>query len=212
MNFWTLEEFKLFIDALKEEEFVFKVFYMTSYFTGMRSGELLALTWEDIDFVRGEIHVNKTMSRINGKNVITSPKSTASNRYITINRKLSDLLLEWKKFQNELLASYFLDNKFIEQATLFQQSPDIPIRETFGTKKIQRVCKKAKLQPIRLHDFRHSHVALLINNSEDVVTIKERMGHASITTTIDTYGHLFPNRQKKRAINLIIYFRLPILN
>lgn len=199
MNFWTLDEFKLFIDALTEEEFVFKVFYMTAYFTGIRAGELLALTWEDIDFVRGEIHVNKTMSRINGKNVITSPKSAASNRYITINRKLSGLLLKWKKFQKELLTSYLLDAKFIEQATLFQQSPDVPIRETFGTKKIQRICKRANLQPIRLHDFRHSHVALLINNSEDIVTIKERMGHASITTTIDTYGHLFPNKQKSMS-------------
>ncbi|WP_376699596.1 tyrosine-type recombinase/integrase [Listeria booriae] len=56
---------------------------------------------------------------------------------------------------------------------------------------------------MRLHDFRHSNVALLINNKEELTAIKERMGHASITTTIDTYGHLFPNKQKSMSDNIV---------
>lgn len=69
----------------------------------------------------------------------------------------------------------------------------------FETKKITKICKDAGLTPIRLHDFRHSNVALLIDNHEEITAIKERMGHASITTTIDTYGHLFPNKQKSMS-------------
>ncbi|MGE6378351.1 tyrosine-type recombinase/integrase [Peribacillus muralis] len=58
------------------------------------------------------------------------------------------------------------------------------------------ICKRGNIDPIRLHDFRHSHVALLIELGEDISIIKERLGHSSITTTIDTYGHLFPDRQQ----------------
>ncbi|WP_246215514.1 tyrosine-type recombinase/integrase [Listeria valentina] len=199
MKFWTPLEFKQFINSLKDNEYIYKVFYTTAYLTGMRSGEMLALKWEDIDFLRNEIHVNKTLSRVNKENIITSPKSSTSNRYITINSKLSSLLQEWKNYQSNLLQSYLLDKHSILDAHVFQYNMELPARENFSTKKIQKICKRTNLTPIRLHDFRHSHVALLINNNEDTVTIKERMGHASITTTIDTYGHLFPNKQKSMS-------------
>lgn len=61
---------------------------------------------------------------------------------------------------------------------------------------------RGEVKPIRLHDLRHSHVALLIHQREDYITIKERLGHASIKTTIDVYGHLFPNKQKETADKL----------
>ncbi|WP_206538309.1 tyrosine-type recombinase/integrase [Listeria floridensis] len=59
---------------------------------------------------------------------------------------------------------------------------------------------------MRIHDFRHSHVALLIHNGEDYTVIKERLGHSSITTTIDIYSHLFPNKQKSIADRLEDFF------
>lgn len=58
------------------------------------------------------------------------------------------------------------------------------------------------LKMIRIHDFRHSHASLLINQGEDYLVVKERLGHASITTTIDTYSHLYPSKQKDLADKL----------
>ncbi|MBC1358312.1 tyrosine-type recombinase/integrase [Listeria booriae] len=197
MKFWTTSEFKRFISAIDEKDFVDIVFFTTAYLTGMRAGEMLALQWEDIDFGRNEIHVSKTMSRVSGENIVTTPKSTNSNRYITINAKLAEMLKDWKKRQESLLRSYLITD--LKDITVFQYSINTPIRECFGTKKIKKICKEAELTPIRLHDFRHSHVALLIDNKEEITAIKERMGHASITTTIDTYGHLFPNKQKSMS-------------
>lgn len=197
MKFWTTAEFKCFIDAIDEKDYVDKVFFTTAYLTGMRAGEMLALRWEDIDFGRNEIHVSKTMSRVGGENIVTTPKSTNSNRYITINAKLAEMLKDWKERQEALLKSYLITD--LKDITVFQYSINTPIRECFGTKKITGICKVAGLTPIRLHDFRHSHVALLIDNHEEITAIKERMGHASITTTIDTYGHLFPNKQKSMS-------------
>lgn len=60
----------------------------------------------------------------------------------------------------------------------------------------QILSRNKKLKRIRIHDFRHSHASLLINNGEDYLVVKERLGHASITTTIDTYSHLYPSKQK----------------
>ncbi len=165
-----------------------KIFYQTAYLTGLRAGELLALTWDDIDFMKQDIQVTKTVSSISGKMVITAPKSETSNRTVTINSKLAQDLLTWKDTQATLISK--------ENPVVFQHKESYPIRENFGTKKIRRICNRCGVKPIRLHNFRHSHVALLINNGENITVIKERMGHASITTTIDTYGHLFPNKQK----------------
>ncbi|MBC1974488.1 tyrosine-type recombinase/integrase [Listeria booriae] len=66
--------------------------------------------------------------------------------------------------------------------------------------------RNKELKKIRIHDFRHSHVVLLIHNNEDYTVIKERLGHASITTTIDIYGHLFPSKQKSIADKLDSFF------
>ncbi len=62
--------------------------------------------------------------------------------------------------------------------------------------------RTSTLQTLRLHDFKHSHVALLIHQGEDYITIKERLGHGSVKTTIDVDGHLYPNKQKEMADKL----------
>ncbi|MDS8126720.1 tyrosine-type recombinase/integrase, partial [Streptococcus pneumoniae] len=62
--------------------------------------------------------------------------------------------------------------------------------------------RDSTLKKIRIHDFRHSHASLLINQGEDYLVVKERLGHASITTTFDTYSHLYPSKQKDLADKL----------
>ena len=70
-------------------------------------------------------------------------------------------------------------------------------------KKFKQILERDKdLKKIRIHDLRHSHASLLINQGEDYLVVKERLGHASITTTIDTYSHLYPSKQQKLADKL----------
>ena len=85
---------------------------------------------------------------------------------------------------------------------IFQDSPIIMTKGSIQ-KKYARILERDKsLKKIRIHDFRHSHASLLINNGEDYLVVKERLGHASITTTIDTYSHLYPSKQKDLADKL----------
>ncbi|CAD5902050.1 MAG: tyrosine-type recombinase/integrase [Carnobacterium maltaromaticum] len=199
MKFWTIDEFLHFRSLFKDEEYAYQLFFTVAFFTGMRLGELLALNWEDINFAKKEISVSKTLFTLKGEVFINSPKTLAGERRISINSKLSDELYLWKEKQHNLLAK-FTDEPDLLQ--LFQFCPEIMNRDMIR-KKFESVMKRTdKINKIRIHDFRHSHVALLIENKEDPYTIKERIGHSSITTIYDFYGHLYPSKQKNTADRL----------
>ena len=90
----------------------------------------------------------------------------------------------------------------INELQIFQNSP-IQLTKDAIDKKYKKILNRdTNLEKIRIHDFRHSHASLLINNGEDYLVVKERLGHASITTTIDTYSHLYPSKQKTLADKL----------
>ncbi|MEK5132966.1 site-specific integrase [Bacillus sp. FSL W8-0645] len=200
MKFWTPEQFKLFTQLIdNEEEFIFKAFYTTSYLTGMRCGEMLALNWDDLDKSRKEINVYKSLSFIKGEYKITTPKTKNSIRRISINSKLIELLFQWKEKQREIFNKLNIIHS--DQTFMFGYRELPPSKDRFS-RGIKRICSRSSVEAIRLHDLRHSHVALLIHQGEDYTTIKERLGHASIKTTIDVYGHLFPNKQRETADRL----------
>ncbi|NBJ45800.1 site-specific integrase [Enterococcus faecalis] len=199
INFWTLDEFTTFISHIDKNKPFLKVFYQFAFFTGMRAGEMIALTWSDIDFYNQTVRINKSAKLINGNYVTTTPKTESSNRYITINTKITSMLKKWQEIQPKLLIDNF-QNIDSDKLLVFQYNEKHPSSDYYS-KQIKKIIAKNdfNLKPIRLHDFRHSHVALLIHNNEKNTTIKERLGHSSITTTIDTYGHLYPNSQKSMS-------------
>ncbi|MEY8749646.1 tyrosine-type recombinase/integrase [Alkalicoccobacillus gibsonii] len=204
MKFWTPDQFKEFISLIDEEnEFLFKTYYTVAYFTGMRCGELLAINWKDIDEFRQEINVYKSLAYFNKEIYITKPKTKNSVRRISINSKLLELLLTWKETQESIFNKLKLD--YNDDVHVFQYREHPPTKDIFS-RRIRTICTRGEIFPIRQHDLRHSHVALLIHQGEDYATIKERLGHASIKTTIDVYGHLFPNKQKETADKLNDFF------
>lgn len=200
MKFWTPQEFKDFLSLIPGDQLLFKTFYTTAYLTGMRCGELLGLTWIDIDRYKKEIDVNKASTFINGEHVLIEPKTKTSIRRISINKKLLDLLDQWRQEQEKLFDDLGISHS--DETFIFQYK-DTPSRKDIFSRKIKYFCQEDEnLKVIRLHDLRHSQVALLIDQGEEYHTIKERLGHASIRTTIDVYGHLFPNKQKSMADKL----------
>ncbi|MGX7031654.1 site-specific integrase [Vagococcus zengguangii] len=195
MDYWTIEEFKEFLSYFEPNERAYQLYFKLSFLTGMRQGEQLALTWNDIDFSRGTISINKTQVSLKGGNIaINEPKTKASNREITINGSLLTELNEWKKEQATLLAEFITDTRNLQVFQFLPQRLDKNILRRKYLSVLDRT--PDTLKRIRMHDFRHSHASLLINQGEDPYLIKERLGHASITTTLDTYGHLYPNKQK----------------
>lgn len=199
INYWTIEEFKQFISLFTKEEYNYQLFFTILYLTGLRLGEALALTWNDIDLLGNKIEVTKNIYVNKGTSYITNTKTKAGTRDIIINQKLSDELINWKRKQTSLLEQYTSN---IEDLQIIQTSP-ISITKNSIEKFYKKVLNRdTNLNHIRIHDFRHSHASLLINQGEDYHIVKERLGHASITTTIDTYSHLYPNKQRHLANKL----------
>ena len=199
LNFWTIQEFRLFLKLFEENEENLKLLFTVLFFTGMRLGECLALTWNDIDLSRNTIHITKTLYVNKGEVHRTSTKTKAGTRYVVINSKLVASLIDWKEKQTKLLGQFTHDT---DELQIFQNSPILITKNAIEKqyKKIRN--RNPDLKKIRIHDFRHSHASLLINNGEDYHVVKERLGHASITTTIDTYSHLYPSKQEDLADKL----------
>lgn len=182
VNYWTLEEFRRFVEVVDDE--VYYALFMTLYYSGMRKGELLALTWGDIDLDNNTINVDKTEYY----RVITKPKTKASIRTLLMPKHVMTLLSRLKaKRDPKMTYRVFGEfNDSISTSTL-----DI----TF-----HRYIKKAKVKKIRIHDFRHSHASYLINNNVIVSVVAKRLGHGDVATTLNTYSHLYPSTEKEAVL------------
>ncbi|KXU06948.1 tyrosine-type recombinase/integrase [Streptococcus oralis] len=199
IKFWSIEEFTRFRELIREEEISYDLFFVIAFFTGMRMGEILALNWNDINFLTNTIYVTKTVYFVNNTSYINTTKTRSGTRNITINQKLAEMLKDWKVKQKEKLEEF---TKNTDELQIIQSTP-ITITKNMIDKKFKQILERDKdLKKIRIHDLRHSHASLLINQGEDYLVVKERLGHASITTTIDTYSHLYPSKQKKLANKL----------
>ena len=199
MQFWTVKEFQHFLTLFETEEYNIKLLFTVLFFTGLRLGEALALTWQDIDFTSNTIHITKSVYVNKGISHVSTTKTKAGTRRIIINKKLSHELQQWKQKQKHLLEQFTSDSMTLQ---VFQGSP-ITITKNAVEKQYKKILERdSTLKKIRIHDFRHSHASLLINQGEDYLVVKERLGHASITTTIDTYSHLYPSKQKDLADKL----------
>lgn len=193
MQYWTLSEFNTFIK--KVDDIIYKTIFWVLYYTGMRKGEALALTPNDIDLNKKTISINKTCSYVTGKGyIVTTPKTIESNRTIYINKKTVDILQE---YINYISNQYQFNNN----TPLFSINGELIPKETLR-RNFKYYQYKAGVKDIRLHDLRHSHVALLIYLGQDSLTIKKRLGHSDITITLNTYGHLYDDAQKKLANKL----------
>lgn len=184
MQFFTYDEFQKFIAVV--EEFNYKTFYEILYYLGLRQGEACALTWNDINFKKREVNINKTLTtKLRGQLYnISSPKTANSNRTLPIPLKLIKSLEELQKEAKK--RKYYSDNWFVF-------GNELPFRETTIQVKKNKYCKLAGVKQIRIHDFRHSCASFLINNGASIVLVSKYLGHSKISTTLDTYTHLYKN-------------------
>ena len=184
MQFWTKDEYLKFAEAMMDKSVLYYAFELL-YWCGIREGELLALTPEDFDFSRKTLRINKSYQRLQGKDVITTPKTKKSNRVI----QMPDFLCDEIKDYLSLLYEPAEDER------IFQISKHQLKRG------MEYGCKASGVKEIRIHDLRHSHVSLLIDLGYSAVAIGQRVGHESVEITY-RYAHLFPTVQKDMAEKL----------
>ena len=189
---------------------------MTALFSGMRKGELLALSWENVDLQKGSIYVRKSLCRVadyqdekgvyHTKVVLLDPKTKSSKRIIPISNFLIGVLKEHKEKQE--------DYKNNEAKDFYKADSDIVFANYWGNYMSERevlnefykVLDKYEIPRVRFHDLRHTFTSLMLNSSvngcENInpQIVQEVLGHSSITTTLGTYSHLMKS-QKQDSIN-----------
>ena len=185
MDYWTYDEYITFREGVKDKPLSYICFEVL-YWTGMREGELLALSPADIDLDNKTISINRTYQRIEGKDVFTSPKTRKSKRKIPI----PDFLCQ--ELSDYIQSRYMLD----ADERLF------PVTKSYLSHEMIRGCKNTGVKKIRIHDVRHSHASLLINQGCDALMLADRLGHEKVSTTLNTYSHLFPHKQQELVHSL----------
>lgn len=185
VDIWTSEEYERFAYcAMAKPEYYYC--YEVLYWCGLREGEMFALTLNDVDLKNGLLSVSKTYQRSRGRDVITTPKTLSSVRTVSMPSFLCDELSEYISM-------------------LYEPKPDqriFPVSKSKLTAHFHKFTQEAGLKRITLHGLRHSHVSLLISKKYDIFEVSKRIGHKSIKTTQDIYGHLFDEVQRTIANDL----------
>ena len=184
MLFWTKEDYLKFAEVMMDKPQYYYAFEML-YWCGIREGELLALTPADFDFEKSTVSINKSYQRLNGRDVITTPKTEKSNRIIKMPKFLVDEIQDYLK---QLYDIKPMDRMFT-------------ITKSGMHREMDRGAKVAGVPRIRIHDIRHSAVSLLIDMGFSATAIADRVGHESIDITYN-YAHLFPSKQTEMADKL----------
>ena len=161
--------------------------FQTLYWTGLREGELLALTPADIDFENRSISVTKSYQRLNSKDIVSTPKTAKSKRSVSIPDFLCSELKEY-------VQDMRLDQRIF------------PYIKNDLRNFLRKICSVTGVKVIRIHDIRHSHASLLIELGLSPKIIADRLGHEKIETTLNIYSHLYPNKQEEVADKLQALF------
>jgi len=196
MSAWTPEELNRFINVSSTDRF-FAIWHLAAT-SGMRRGELLGLTWNDIDFTTGKVTIRKTRIRAGNATIEETPKSRKSQRTFAIDKQTLGVLKKWKTRQgSEHLA---LGTK-VSDHVVTETDGTLPDPNTFS-RRFKALCKRSGLRMIRLHDMRHSYVVAARRAGADLKTISERIGHADPKVTLTVYDHVFVEDDQKAAISI----------
>ncbi|MCD7947290.1 MAG: site-specific integrase [Oscillospiraceae bacterium] len=175
MNIWTYDTFTKFIEVVDKPamNLAFKILF----WSGIRIGEMVALEPADI-LPSKQLDINKTLSRVKGETLETSPKTYKSSRIVAIPDFLYDDIMA---YINSLYKIEPHDKIFYFTRTTLNKALDA-------------YASIAGIERIRVHDLRHSHASMLIEMKQPILLISERLGHESVQTTWDTYAHLYPDK------------------
>ena len=182
MPFWTVDEFQTFLDHVMDKRVSYMGFKLF-FWTGLRKGELLALTRGDVDLDAKTITVNKSYQRVKNKEVINPPKTPKSNRTISIPDFLA---VDLKEYFDSIYGLGPKDRLF-------------PVGREYYNNEMKRGIKASGVKYITVHNLRHSHAATLAHMQVLPLEVANRLGHENVETTLNIYEHLYPDSQTKLA-------------
>lgn len=199
-DFYSRDELINFLICARKESFEQYIFFRVLAFSGMRAGELLALTWNDVNFDKRLISVNKTATNgINNRRFISDSTKTISGvRVLDMDTETMKELRQWRLIQQKKMLK--LGFNFLGKDNyVFPSNRNTLSYASRPTKWNINICKKYHLRHIKLHGFRHTHATLLSEANVPPIRAKERLGHKDIQTTLNIYTHVTKEAKKETA-------------
>jgi len=195
MRVWSPDELARFLTSIEgnRNETMFRVMAMT----GVRRGEVVALRWSDVDLAAHRLTVNQAATVIDGAELVAAPKTRRSRRAIDLDPDTVALLQRHRARQREQFLMFGVSATASDR--VFTNEAGEPIRPNSIGQAFRRLVEAAGLPVIRLHDLRHTHATHLLVAGVNVKVVSERLGHSSVSFTLDTYGHVMPGQQAEAA-------------
>ncbi|WP_121604895.1 site-specific integrase [Virgibacillus sp. Bac332] len=173
--------------------------FLLALTTGMRQGEILGLRWKDIDIENETISIVQTLSH-KGQELSVGAKTNSGNRRISIDSNTLSQVLKHRTLQEE---------EMMVNSPVYNSQNDLVVRTSTGLplsprnllRSFYSIIDKSGIKKIRFHDLRHTHASLLLKQGVNPKIVSERLGHANVRITLDTYSHLLPNLQKETVNN-----------
>jgi integrase len=217
MQTWTREQVQQFLEAAQSDRYY--ALYVLAVDSGMRSGELFALHWPDLDFAEAALQVQRSLEEIGGRTRLKTPKTEASRRRIDLSAFTVEvlglhrqrMLVEGHNVRtgpvfvntkgNFLLKTNVRRDSFLKVIARANQQAEEEARRTGQAPE--------RLPTIRFHDLRHTSATLLLQDGENIKVVSERLGHEEIEMTLKTYAHVLPTMQRNAAARMDKLFRSP---
>ncbi|MHC4067209.1 MAG: tyrosine-type recombinase/integrase [Planctomycetota bacterium] len=203
INPLTREQATRFLQAVQDHSPGYYPLFLCAFRTGLRLGELVGLAWTDIDFAANTIEVRRSYSHGHW----STPKSHKS-RLVDVSDQLKRVLLQHQRALGQRFYGVLpkcqvatARGRMDEVGLVFPSETGGPLcADNFRSRVFYPLIEKADLPRFRFHDIRHTYASLLLAQGESLHYVKEQMGHASIQTTVDVYGHLVPG-SNRNAVN-----------
>jgi integrase len=196
MRVWTPSELGRFI-AATEHDRLGAVWRLLAT-TGLRRGELAGLRWSDVDLSAGRLTIRQTMTMVDGRPQVGTPKSTAGARSVALDASTVAALRAWKRRQAEERLA--MGAGWQDSAGLVVTEPDgSPVHPQVLSRRFTATSKRAGLPAIRLHDVRHSYATAALGAGVGVKVLSQRLGHADVGVTLRVYAHVLPGDDEAAA-------------
>ena len=187
---------QLILEASKETPYY--ALFFTKAYTGLRRGELVGLRWGDIDLEKATLSVVQTLQQLrNGEYILREPKSKRSRRQIALSPSL--VIMLWDHRMKQEQARRLLGKTLAHTDLVFSHADGRPFRPNSVTRALQVIAESVGLKGVRLHDLRHAHATILLQQGVHPKIVQERLGHSSVATTLDIYSHVLPGLQEAAA-------------
>jgi len=195
MRTWTKEQLKAFLNAVRDDRL--SPPWHTIAMTGMRRGEAIGLRWSDVDLEAGRLSVRRALIPCGREVIVSEPKTVKGRRVIALDPGTAEVLKGQAARQLEEQRDW--DEAWVETGLVFTQENGAALDPESVSRYFRQAVKQSMLPQIRLHNLRHTHATLALQAGVHPKVVSERLGHATIAITLDTYSHAIPAMQEAAA-------------